>query len=581
LDEVASDVRKLTREARRFRLTELLIRLNELAVSRYAEKAVADHANIEAQLREHNLEMRMNVDRSEWLVHESEGTTNDLVFAIARTVSHLAANHLQGAIVSNDNAAADDLLVRLIFEASRTNALEFLVDMVSYGEWYVEEVALGEKPVVRFNIQDARLTKARILGVRRNVISARFGQREGDFRAAALADLLRQLMKDVVRSHSGIAQNVVLSGAVQAEVDRMLAPLVACLGDDDWTFLAAAEADERPAIKYLAGLTLRGAVLAIDIARRAGQIGVPELRASVMSADLFSSLHLDDDRLDRLLHTEIDLLLAKSSSISWTNLLSHPFVKVGGSLIGLPCLMTQNWTAAVRSEMGTGTTGRNYGALWEREIENLFRAHDWHCVRGTSISASATRPATDADLIATQGDVCVVVQVKAITRSGFNTFENWKARQTILKGADQAITATSKLRDDIHFRISVLGRQRAESIHLIVPLVVTNSIVFSGWEVDGVPVLNVSSLSLILKGGVIHLMRFKDRQKTVAELPRVAIGPAEIAQLLHQPVEWTLATETEAVGHTLSTEFRVHFAIPHLVRPDELTLTEAGVRRPS
>lgn len=566
LAEIGSEVGRLMQETRQHRLPQLLATLNAIAISSYGQQQSVDFENISETLRENQAITDREVDQSESMLHESAGALNDVLFAIARTASHLAREHRQGSIVSDDANTAKLLLTKLVFQASRSNAVEYLVDMVSYGEWTIDKISGDSPVVVQFGIRDPKLSKARLVALRRNAVAQRFNEPPSTRQASLITEIVHGIFISIVQTFRDLDSNIIPSSATQVEVQRDLATLIQSLGNDDWSLIEAARGDLRVMMKYIAGLTLRCTILAFDIAERVGKVGYNRLEASaILDEDFFSGIQLENRQLNSILQEEIRALLPDAASLRWADLLTFPFMRVRKRIVGLPALLVQNWADQLRASVATGAIGKQFGLVWEQQFERLFVSHGWDCTRGINIPASAHRPSTDADLIVTKDGVCLMIQVKAIAHSGFNTFQNWKARQAITKGVHQAVTATQKLRDDMDFRISVLGGRRARTIERFIPLVLTNAIVFSGWELEGVSILSARSLWSILTGGEVTFTRMENGiRSTRIGVPGVQLGEMELLGFLRCPVEWRLARETEAVEHHIRTEFRVHFSIPQL-----------------
>ncbi len=116
-------------------------------------------------------------NRNEHTLQTISARATDMVFAVARVINEVARHVRHDHRCCRDKHAlrlARESFEKLYNIAGWWNSLEYALDKVSFGEWFVSSIEQGPPPTVTFDEVDSLLTQARHLGLRRNLVHRRF-----------------------------------------------------------------------------------------------------------------------------------------------------------------------------------------------------------------------------------------------------------------------------------------------------------------------------------------------------------------------------------------------------------------------
>jgi hypothetical protein len=530
--------------------------------------------NLNEEAKDQDLAVSELSDLTEWSLHQTHGATNDIGFAVARALqTAIAITNTRKTRTSGKRlrSVAKEEFADLVHLASNWNSLEYAADMVSYDEWFVREIRQGDPQEITFLFSDPSFEHARTIGFRRSIAKTFFGRQ----RPRPLSSMLRDFALSATIAGIDFYKGQVLLGflsrsnyeKVKAQVLRWLDLLDA----EDELLLAAAEKDISILAYYLAAIALRGFSEAAKFVKRnvakKHRRGLTCPRVPVeMLVKLMGDVGIPQD----LALAGVESQLIELHTSRHFDIVTRPFIRLSSELIvTLQPFTPGNWPMTVRAALVKG--GRladSYGDIWEAFVADAMQEFGWKILgRGVKIRRNH-QVLTDVDILALKQRLLLVIQVKAIAGKGVNTFEHWKARGVVKKGAEQASIAAREIQGNPSFLISVSpSRFVDQTVEQIQPLVVVTSPFFTGWKHRDVPIISSKYLMSLLRGAQVE---FKLQDHSVVSTRRFAAGEnltsEEFLQLLKTPLDWQIAGESSETEHQWVDLGDLRMAFPFLRR---------------
>ena len=493
---------------------------------------------------------------SERALHQIAGSTNDVAFAIARAL-HEALRFVDADKTFTSGRALYDgvskSFSRLVELASVWNGLEYAADQVSYGEWVVRSIRCSPAAEVEFDVTDVPLAYARIIAIRRNAVALT----EGTQRLSVLRPQLEQLVPDFVSVCVAYMTRGWSRRIHTMEVRSLAAALrlrVAELEPSDDLLLAAGGVGNAIVEDYIAALSMRWfADIATFVAKHASKRHGRALDPAVASVEMIGAfLPLPDERRLRV-KSAIRTMLDQRAETRHLDLLATPFIALPEShFVCVPTIDVCRWPADLRAKwLKGGDVGRRFGRLWEDFVSMTLKEFGWSILaRGIKLKKNG-KAITDVDVIAARNGLVLILQLKALAGQGVNSYDHWRNRKIIHKGAFQASAAIDFIRDEPLFLQSIVPKRAVADVRRVQAAVLTNLHLFNGWQVNGVPVLSRNGLMTILNGGAVRY--HKPHESTVIETKKFGSTSAwdgdEFIELLLNPVDWRVAQESLKVVH--------------------------------
>lgn len=485
-------------------------------------------------------------------LHAMAGYSNDLMFAVARTLNAAWERAGDRDLMRADAVArAKAPFTEATRLASQLVALDNAYDSASFGHFTVTE-APADGGTFRLDIADMRLTLIRILSIRRRMTAIIAGRRNARF----LRDMLGT-------SASAIINNALVRGFRRADhgaptpddyrlLETVSKWLLLQVGANDDLAVAAARGDRFVQLLYHTAFALRIYAAANKVvAMRLGPSARTRFDGRIHLAELTEDLADAGDR-DEITRVW-DLLTIDLPSHSQWALLDRPFVRTGNGIAhSLLFGDGDNWSAPVRAILlQGGGTGKNYGQVWEDFLANGFEGTGWQ-ILGRNIKLKVNGKAiTEIDLLLARGDLLLVIEIKALTGSGMNAYDHWKNREVIERGCRQARLAARHLDANRDLIASIANRRMAEEIRRIQPLVLTNEAMFDGWEHDGVPVAGETIRKAITQGTKVEYWDGHKEEvfQTDWYLRPEDLDTKTILAALRDPIELKIGPEQGDVVH--------------------------------
>lgn len=480
---------------------------------------------------------------------EFSGYLNDTVFAGLRALNEAARRVLTAwpkRLSKTNQERAWRRLAKAIVAASKVNALETVLDWVTYGDLVVSAFEAGASPRVRLDYADPRRSLLRILAIRRDLVlnlnHARGERVVRNMLKASEAAVLREAL-----AHYADLTGIVPDAVEQTRLAELSMGVLLVLNAEDDMLALADQA--RASTYYLTSMCLRWFDLAAGSVRRAS----PRSRRRGLAAPILPV----DDILAGLARSgvinaeaAVNDLTSPLPARSHYNLARRPFVRAAANdLRSVPRTETGVWAATVRETLiKGGDVGDAYGRLWEKFLARSFQEGGWRLLgQGRKIRRDG-KTTTDIDLLLKREDLLLVVQVKAMIGSGLNPYDHWKNRQTIEWGCRQALAGVEGVHASPEWLLSVAGAKVAAEITHVQPVVLTNVSTFDGWRFEGVPVLGEVGLKAIVRGAKVN---YQERGGAVIATHHLMEGltTERILWLLDNPVEMQIAPEGLDVFH--------------------------------
>jgi Holliday junction resolvase-like predicted endonuclease len=504
-------------------------------------------------------------------LHAHSGYANDVLFALARTLNEASRTAVQRDLQRPDAIPkARPIFLEAARLASRINSLDYVLDCVSFGEFAVAEF---NAPTMHFRMDfaDARLSRIRLLAIRRRMIHLRTGHREPRFVRERLKDVIPKLPLAFLDRHLEATGAPIPTEDELEKFERDATKLLDDLDAEDDLLLTAAGDNLRPSMLYHMSAALRWSTMAADVvaaklpgkARRA-------FKKRVHLADLLMGLG-DGDQIPVAKEACNDLTITLPTE-SHIDLVRKPFVRTGEGTVRAALSLGGPWALVVRESVNQGgNVGKIYGRRWEDYFAWRLRNTDWEVLGRNLAVADKRERLTEVDLLMLREDLLLVVEIKALTGSGITQYDHWKNRMIIEKGCAQASLAARYIDDHPQWLQSIAGKATASRVRHVQPLVMTTENMFDGWEFAGVPVAGETTRKAITEGSKVEYYDSVTREVQQVDWH---IRPGDrntqtILAALRNPIELKLAPEQGIVAYHRLDIAGLRLDVPHFV-PDPL-----------
>lgn len=520
---------------------------------------------------EAKLSNQQRAELNEWMMHMLNGVLLDVQFAIARSINSFSGNTLETKIEESEVVKYVHFIEEVIHVSAQINTFQFCIDKVSYGEWHVDEISNdGERYTLGFGIVDKLFDKARELALRRN-ISFQFLQKnqnrwlKQNLEEVAIGEVQKAI--EYYRNNGVIIINNDDTREIMREVNFNMNLL-----DADDELLTGFDQTGRVFWYYVTALSL---VCYQTVANyyRTKYIGFRGLDYYVPTIPLDQILK--EAEIDEA--TQLEILNDFVSQVPSNNiyqLIVKPLIREpGGKYFSISIISSQNWVLNVRTCLVKGgKEGDRIGRAWEEFIAYTFENYGWAVIEnGLKIG----RELPDIDLLIYREGLLILAQVKAIYLNGINTYEQWKAKEKIIKGASQVQKVKVAIESNltIYKRLESVMRQR--KILKIYSAVITNNEMFNGWVCDGVPVVGVNGLMQIFRG--VNVKFFDSRKRileTLSFTQNKAVNNDDFIKFLEKPLDWHLADIEDDLCFHVEKMDEIIINMPQLKRSDNLNVRD-------
>jgi len=484
---------------------------------------------------------------SEWGFYELNGVINDKLFTSLRLLTFYTHWRRLPALDGFIGLTTEDE-VRRFYESTRLanhyNSYDAALSKLTYGEWQVTSIELGELPTFTFGIVDESMELARQIGLKRQV-SFRMMGRKYPF------ELQIQLHSVVVRTITfafEYYEEVVkdLPKNLRQQVIKKSRKLLD--GIDLADQLLVAHADTKEVFSQYIAATVLCTLQLVAEALTAHPVYknffiTPELPLAMIE-ELLEDIVVDGQLCKPLIESFLSGPVIKN----YFDLFSAPFIKdVDGRVLCLEMLCGSEPQQWVRQHfMKGGGIAVKVGKVWEDYLAATL-ANSFDCKVKSSVEIrQGGKTLTDIDVLAIRQNVLLVIQIKAYYGRGVNDFEQWKFREKLLHGAKQAIVGCEAIARDKQFLTRIFDQYDISQIDTVQPIVFTNDELFNSWAPRGVPVLDLGALNQLINGATV---RFEDGRGKVKGkkhfLKNKKMSSAEFLKFLREPLDWQLSRHRE------------------------------------
>lgn len=534
---------------------------------------------LQAKADRNEITIQERSDLTEWSLHQTHGATNDIGFAVARalntTITYADAKKRRTSGERVRSAARDEF-VDLVHLAGDWNSLEYAADMVSYGEWFVEDLRQGTPLEIVFTFLDTTLAHARVIGLRRFVTRSQFGRERPRILSKLLEDFALSTILAGIEFYRGRSP-VSLSQLDLYDMRPQVRRWLDLLDVEDELLLAVAEQDRSILAYYLAAIALRCCVEAAEfVIQHAAKKYRKGLTCPRVPVDKIVELISDVGVPRDLARVAVEAQLLELPVLRHFEIVSRPFIRLSTELVvALKPFSPGNWPTAVRTALVKGGhLAHSYGEIWEAFVVDTLQGFGWTIVgRGIKVRREH-QILTDIDILGLKQGLLLVIQFKAVAGGGVNMYEHWKTRGVIVKGAEQASIAAGEIRNNPHLLASLLSSKRiTQAVEHIQPVVITTSPLFTGWSYKGVPIISGGYFVSLLRGAKVD---FKRQNHSIASTQHFVAGdeptPEEFLQLLKNPFDWQIGGESNNVEHQWVDLGDIRMAFP-ILRRDKISTT--------
>lgn len=520
-------------------------------------------------------DLRKAAAANERQLHDLNGHANDIAFAVARAVNEVSKRRQHGTSAGAHafKEPTPSLFRQLVEVSAEWNALEFLVDSVAYGEFYVHDLDVSQSRVI-LNYVDVRRTLIRTLWLRRRLVDVYRGNRIPRYLRDQLARSVRNVVSEAIRHFEQLTHEVQIPKNVFARLeDRAKNCLDVIDAEDDLLYLAS-EANYCVAAHYASAAALIWTFLAADTVRQCLPAELQHaLTAPRIPTSLATGAFLSRNEEEELaLQAAIDSLSVELPARSHFHLIRSGFIR-DDALHVRPFLPNMGfWNVVVRESLiDGGSRGKTIGRVWETFIAESFERAGWSVVGRNQRLRTDGRVVTEIDLLLLKDDLLLIAQVKAITGSAATPYDHWRSRQVIEAGCRQAATAARMLRDGAEQLVFLSSRRIAAAVRHIEPVVLTNAETMNGWVFEEIPVLAFGSINAITQGMrvVYHGGESGEAIATHDFIKPDELTTEKIRWILHHPIETLIADETEETQHAIANFEGVTWHVPSLLLQTE------------
>ena len=508
-------------------------------------------------------------------LHHQNGTLNDVYFAAVRALND-ASRHVVAPKASklspSRRLSATRHFYKAVQFAAEANSLDWIMDAVSYGDFSVVGLESGSPTSVRLEYTDVRRSLLRELAIRRRLIIVINNARKQRF--------VREMLKasEIATINEAIDYYTELVGLDPARVEteqlfgRSANALAQIDAEDDLLAVASSLAGEQNwATFYLTSICLTWFGMAAGAVReslprsRRRRLTTPIPKNSVEFAVLSAGGERVFDTMSLLSNT----LPAKSHY----DLLRRPILRVTDcDTLWLLQGDSGLWNLAVREALlSGGKVGDAYGHVWEEFLAWSFKDSDWQLIGRNKRLRLAGQTTTEVDLLLKKNDLLLVIEVKALIGSSINSYDHWRSRQTVEWGCRQAAAAAAFIKSNKNWLVSVAGKQLAEEVCHIQPLVLTNNDILDGWHFEGVPVMGEVGRKAITEGAKVD---YTDQSGHIFSTHWITkkedLTTDRILWSLKNPVELSIAPESLETSHRILKLRDLTVLIPEFDLRDDL-----------
>lgn len=501
-------------------------------------------------------------------VHALNGRLNDYGFAILRAVNEIAKT-TTGQVASEAWKRRSQTLKtfrRIVWVASELNAIDFIIDSVSYGKFLVDKIESAPEIKLVLKPADPRLDLVRTAGIRRRLVLSLHQHRAKRFVRDQLLSVQAAVITHAVRFFLDEVPSALAPQELSTAIDLGTKMLISVDAEDDLLYAAASD-KLQVASYYHATIALRWYSAARDLVERQQR---PKLRRHIsrlaIPLDAISGA-LGDPESRHGAKTALNAMTTALPVRNHMTLIRKPFVKQG-PLFALPILPLDLglWNLTVREELvDGGHLGKRLGKIWEDFYAHLLRDAEWQILGQGVRLKDGKDTITDIDLLLLRNDLLLVVQIKALTGSGVSQYDHWKNRKIIEWGCVQAKLSSDYLRRHPEKLTSISNKKIAKQIRHIEPLVLTNSPLFDGWIHEGVSVAAEVTRNAITDGARIDYRDVKNQEivSTYHIVRKEDLTTDTILWLLRHPVEFQALPDL--VVHHVSVKLgNVTYEVPDL-----------------
>jgi len=532
----------------------------------------------ENNLRESDPEHRDNSDLTEWTLHEISGHINDMAFSVCRAINEASrwVNHnkrgVSGQALRQNATNAFRPLVTL---ASKWNAIEYALDRVSYGEWNVKFLN-PDIPEITFDQVDVRLLRARTIGIRRQLVTRYFGRTFSPPARQIFENICHTLTQKALTFYEAQTRSIQFSFLDSMSLSKKITKLLDFLDTEDEFLILSALKDDYSEIMahYLAVIGLQTCSLVVAfIKEKLPHKYHRKLLCPVVPINLIVDAIALTDLQRQAIYNAISKQIITLPINHYLDLMARPYVQLtNGKAISLDALSNVNWASNIRGIVEGGAIADTYGKIWEMYVKDLLKRYNWRIIgHGIKLKNKQGLIATDIDILALKNDMLLVIQVKAIFSEGITPYDQWKAREIIVKGTNQAKIAYEILTSDHDRIISIIGKRAFSNINYIQPLVITNDTMFTGWNHNDIPTISVKALISHLRGAIVE---FKNLKGEIVDSQRFSqedsLTSKEFIDLLKNPLDWRIAKDSDAIEYVEANMDIIKCYYPSLKRVDHI-----------
>lgn len=236
----------------------------------------------------------------------------------------------------------------------------------------------------------------------------------------------------------------------------------------------------------------------------------------------------------------LDFLITQTPAQHHLELVKKPIiVNSNGVFFTLRQFSTEHWVNWVRNEtMKGGAVASKVGKSWEKYFENLFKEKGWEIVGSSIKIKDGKRVLTDLDLVLFKEGVVITFQMKVFYYFEIDTYTQWKSRKKLNHAANQlSLIGENKI-------IEEAKNRGYNNIKQVIPIILTNSHIYNGYEINGIKVLSLDSLNQFFTGSKVdfetsagkNLGRkfYYDNSKNVVQ---------NLIDFIDTPLDWKISDE--------------------------------------
>lgn len=446
-------------------------------------------------------------------LHELHGVMIDHYRACSDSICKIINNCKNALMIKSDIAPELKIIENLVTISALCNSVNFLIDKVSYGEFNVKNINLEQK-VIEFDFVDLDFQIAKCVGMRHIISEREFKSKLPRSISKMFSEIVTEFTFSLAEYFE--AENIGVANKKYIQ-DRIKSELRSLSFNDEVLLASQNRIDHEQIIAaYTAGFIFKSFAFVIESLEIVDHEYDHLKCFTEIPVEILYNYLIGIFENAEIVNKAVNFYFTAYNKLTPLDLLNKPYIKLEEFLVFgiVPFIGRNNWMLTLRREfIKGGKESESYGKYWEDYVTYVFNEKSWNIVGKQVYVKKGKNCLTDIDLIVEKEGLVLLIQAKA-TADCRTPYEYWKAKNTIIKGMQQADIALKNIGYDSPQLEELLNSKGIDikSIKKIQAVVITPCMQFSGWKKERIPVLGLGYIISLLNGGKVELVRSEHKE---------------------------------------------------------------------